>query len=449
MVPPQRIVYPGESPSESSSSPSSSMVSTMRSIPPNAPKVNQIDSDDLDSALVEMMSDNLSNSLANFKLAFSMGLRPELELVIQLIIFRFGIWSSINASPGLKMQNMKMISSKTGNPTRKILLLYLLLHPPMFPKYFIKRIREYALSKQWSDLPNHDTRKKVWKAIGRLENLSRIWELVGWLSFLYDGKYPSLLMRILRLRLIPAKPHLARMVGYEFMNRQLVWGTFTEFLIFAIPLLPPLPSYLNPTAHLNSLKSIFSPPTRIDYSSIGMTSLLNGHAPNDDAQRHRGIYADLPLSTCPICHSRNITAPVPLSSSAQGSGLNLPPIEGASGFEHEADAEENRIFVPAQTDCKGGCRWCYYCIGQELYNHHERQKANGNGNGKAKKRVDAQRAGQVVHGRLKGGKDRAGKAKEQASEGEEEDEVKWECLRCGDGVTRAWRVGAEDVDALV
>jgi hypothetical protein len=40
-------------------------------------------------------------------------------------------------------------------------------------------------------------------------------------------RYPSLLMRILGLRLVPSSPHLTRLVSYEFMNRQLVWGAFT------------------------------------------------------------------------------------------------------------------------------------------------------------------------------------------------------------------------------
>lgn len=47
----------------------------------------------------------------------------------------------------------------------------------------------------------------------------------------WDGiliiRYPSLLMRILQLRLVPATPHLVRLVSYEYMNRQLVWSALT------------------------------------------------------------------------------------------------------------------------------------------------------------------------------------------------------------------------------
>lgn len=110
---------------------------------------------------------------------------------------------------------------------RRLLLLYLLLHPPIFPSYLLARLRSYALSRQWPDLPPHDWRRKAWRTIIMLENAARAWELLGWGWFLWDGQYPSILMRILRLRLVPSSPRVTRLVSYEFMNRQLVWSAFT------------------------------------------------------------------------------------------------------------------------------------------------------------------------------------------------------------------------------
>lgn len=61
----------------------------------------------------------------------------------------------------------------------------------------------------------------------RLENAARAWELVGWGWFLWDGQYPSLLMRLLKVRAVPKSERVTRLVSYEFMNRQLVWSAFT------------------------------------------------------------------------------------------------------------------------------------------------------------------------------------------------------------------------------
>jgi len=126
--------------------------------------------------------------------------------------------------------------------SRRKLLLFLLLHPPIFPSYILARLREYGLSNQWPDLPSDNWRRKAWRVVVWMENLARIWELGGWGMLLWDGRsvpagcfryeksdirYPSLLMRALGLRLVPSSPHLAKLVSYEYMNRQLVWNAFT------------------------------------------------------------------------------------------------------------------------------------------------------------------------------------------------------------------------------
>ena len=80
--------------------------------------------------------------------------------------------------------------------------------------------------------------------------------------------------------------------------------------------------------------------------------------------------------------------------------------------------DETRIYVPAESDCWGKCRWCYYCIKGELAKH---QLAHS----------EAGRVGQQVNGSVK------------QSEKDLEKTEKWTCLRCGGGVSIAWRVGPD------
>lgn len=104
-------VYEGESPAESS----------------RAPKVNQLDADELDDALVSMLGEKVLRSIDNFKVSkyqqwsflttdsyvqpkVSWDFKPEIELVIKLVIFRLGICDSLSrSSPGAKLQNLKLI----------------------------------------------------------------------------------------------------------------------------------------------------------------------------------------------------------------------------------------------------------------------------------------------------------------------------------------------------
>lgn len=50
----------------------------------------------------------------------------------------------------------------------------------------------------------------------------------------FSRSYPSILARLLGLKLVPSQPILSRMVSYEFMNRQLVWGSFAVRLALVL-----------------------------------------------------------------------------------------------------------------------------------------------------------------------------------------------------------------------
>ena len=192
-----------------------------------------------------------------------------------------------------------------------------------------------------------------------------------------------------------------------------------------IPMLPPRPSFLSVSGLAATMRTIFDQPTFVDYTALKPAITFKG--PNEKATpAHSGILAHLPKATCPICHLRQSTAPVPLSDTRAGSNIRLPPITARDSLiqqirgdqehlvaqEEEAVKEETRIFVPAQSDCWGGCRWCYYCIQEEIVKHRLRLEDEKQGKGKMK---DAEQQGD-----------------------------KWTCLRCGGGVSKAWRAGTED-----
>lgn len=164
--------------------------------------------------------------------------------------------------------------------------------------------------------------------------------------------------------------------------------------MFALPRIPSLPAVVNPGTLVAPVKAFFSQPTTIDYdalsaaqSSITAAKAAGVAAPSE---AHAGVCAGIPAQTCPVCYLRRTSAPVALS----GTDIELPVLEEE---DPEADPED-RIFLPAHTDCWGQCKYCYYCIADELA-----QFAQEHGG----------------------------------------DDAKWQCLRCGGSVTKAKRVGAE------
>ncbi|GMK54333.1 hypothetical protein CspeluHIS016_0109190 [Cutaneotrichosporon spelunceum] len=360
---------------------------------PRAPLVSQVDAGELDDGIAQLLGDGVERAFARFHPSIGPDAKPEIELVMKLAVFAVGVLGPSTASPGHALSNLRL-ASKGTRPSRNKLLLYILLHPPLIPRYLLTRARVTALSRQWPDLPAHDIRRKLWRLLTRIEAFAQAWELAGWGWFLLDGRYPSLLMRILKLRLVPNAPHLARMVSYEFMNRQLVWGVMTEFLMFALPRIPSLPHALNPNTLLGPVRTFLNQPTTIDYDALsaaqGSISAAKAAGVAAPSAAHAGICAGIPLQTCPVCYLRRTSAPVALS----GTDIELPALEDA---DPEADPED-RIFIPAQTDCWGGCSYCYYCIADELA---------------------------------------------QFAQDHPEKDARWQCLRCGGNVSKAKRASAE------
>lgn len=172
--------------------------------------------------------------------------------------------------------------------------------------------------------------------------------------------------------------------------------TLQEFLMFAVPRIPSLPPALNPATALAPVRQFLSQPTQIDYAALsasaGELSAARKAGTAAPSSAHSGPFARLPASVCPVCYVRRTEAPQALS----GTDIELPALDNAE------TEDEDKIFVPAQTDCWGQCMYCYYCVADELA--------------------------------------RAGK---RAEKGEQEKPV-WPCLRCGGDVTRAWRATAHE-----
>ncbi|TPX35186.1 hypothetical protein SeMB42_g07209 [Synchytrium endobioticum] len=116
--------------------------------------------------------------------------------------------------------------------------------------------------------------------------------------FLYDGRYRSVVDRVLGMRLVYGTRDAGRQVSFEFMNRQLVWHAFTEFMMYVIPLV-----------NLSSLR------TRI-------ARTLQGNS----GQAHGNLHG----SVCAICFGRS------------------------------GNVRTSYVHTPYKSGC--GHVYCYYCV---------------------------------------------------------------------------------------
>lgn len=61
--------------------------------------------------------------------------------------------------------------------------------------------------------------------------------LINFLVFLRKGQHPVLAERIVGARAVFTKSNVVRDITYQYMNRELLWHGFAEFLIFLLPLI--------------------------------------------------------------------------------------------------------------------------------------------------------------------------------------------------------------------
>lgn len=79
---------------------------------------------------------------------------------------------------------------------------------------------------------------KISTNIHRIERFYQVLTVLNFLVFLYNGRYVTPIHRLLRMEHSYINKQMVKRVSFEFMNRQLVWNGFTEFMMFIVPMIP-------------------------------------------------------------------------------------------------------------------------------------------------------------------------------------------------------------------
>lgn len=156
--------------------------------------------------------------------------------------------------------------------------------------------------------------------------------------FLVNGRYRTLLDRVLRLRLAPPNSQVNREVSFEYLNRQLVWHAFTEFLLFLLPLVG-----------ISRWRKWLSRAWR------KTKALVKNGSENEDETSSKGELAFLPERSCAICYQDQ--------NSTSTSESEIMAVSGASGGV--VGSAQTDITNPYETiPCR--CLYCFVCIAKRL-----------------------------------------------------------------------------------
>lgn len=146
-------------------------------------------------------------------------------------------------------------------------------------------IRSYILSISQANDRQPSSNVRLLSRVSSIASTAHsIAAFASFLIFLVSGRYRTLLDRILRLRLAPSSSQVSREISFEYLNRQLVWHAFTEFLLFLLPLVG-----------IRRWKRWLSRAWR-------KTKALVKNGSEEEEATSKGELAFLPERTCAICY---------------------------------------------------------------------------------------------------------------------------------------------------
>lgn len=161
--------------------------------------------------------------------------QPEISAILQFLIYRFSIFVD-GQSFGDKLQNLKYQTSNGAEVTNRRKWVHAALTIGL-PYAFTRLSRVFSHDWNWSEYPEHNWRRRVWKWVHLLDSYYKVAQVLHFFNFLYNGRYRSIPDRLLGMRLVYARPLMMRHVSFDYMNRELVWNGFAEIVLFLFPLI--------------------------------------------------------------------------------------------------------------------------------------------------------------------------------------------------------------------
>jgi peroxin-2 len=272
---------------------------------------------------------------------------PEILLALRAILFKLTIWDH-NASYGASLQGLRYTDARDKSLSR----------PP--PKAWQKGVYglvtvlgRYGWTKWESYLSDLEggydepspLMKQLSEATSRLSTIHSITALASFLRFLYNGRYRTLLDRFLRLRLVPTSAHTSREVSFEYLNRQLVWHAFTEFLLFLLPLVG-----------ISRWRRIIGRSYRRIILFFKRSFGRGGSVDDDEEAIPKGELGFLPERTCAICYSDQ--------NPAAGGGSEAELLAATAGGGVVGSAQTDITNPYEAMSC--GDVYCFVCIVQKI-----------------------------------------------------------------------------------
>ena len=306
-------------------------------------RVGQVDAELLDEELLELLRAQAGEGLRLFGSHLGEEWSAEIKGLLRLITWKLSIWDH-GASYGASLQGLRYADARreggVAAPSQWQKVAYGLL--TVGGRYAWTRWEGFLAAAGDGYEEPSALIKKLSRVTGLVDTAHNVAAFVSFTVFLYNGRYRTLIDRLLRLRLIPTGSNVGREVSFEYLNRQLVWHAFTEFLLFLLPLVG-----------ISRWRRWLARGWKKAKASL--TRLRSGDDTTDDADEKRGELSFLPERTCAICYEDQNPAGGRSEQDVISAGANAGIVGNAS----------TDVTNPYETfPC--GCVYCFVCLAQRI-----------------------------------------------------------------------------------
>lgn len=209
-------------------------------------RISQLDALELDSALEQLLWSQFSQCFQSCRPGLLTPLEPELRALLQLLLWRFTLYSD-SATVGQSLLSLRYHNAGSPSPryrplSRRQKLGMAFLGPGV--GWLRERLHKLLLlgrglttGRAPSEADGAGLLQRGLRAcLTLLSSAAQLASLFNFLVFLRSGRHPALAERLVGARAVFSKANVARDVTYQYMNRELLWHGFSDFLIFLLPL---------------------------------------------------------------------------------------------------------------------------------------------------------------------------------------------------------------------
>lgn len=199
-------------------------------------RVSQLDAVELDDELFSLFKSKLTEVFKHAGGSFYPTFEPEIKALLKAVLYGFTVYEC-GATVGQRLLGLEYFTNgmSLGRITRQQSLALILLGVglPWFRERCLRLFLQVAPPEQ---------RNKVERGISLLETAVRAASIANFVLFLVRGRYCSLGNRIVGVVSGHTARPMLREVQFDFMNRELLWHGFAEFIGFLLPLINMYPA---------------------------------------------------------------------------------------------------------------------------------------------------------------------------------------------------------------